>query len=200
MRHAIWLTVFGVVIFGIALPMSHAQRGVGDATGIARQPVKPEIVSLSGKIIEIQTGPCAATTGRSLTGAHLIVESPDKQRLNIHLGPADALADVVGGLAAGQEIAVRTFRTERMKENHYVAQTLTADQMTVELRDADLRPTWARGGTAPNDMRAGRAGRGRGVGGPGSGQGAGWGRGGPGWGRDGSGWGRGGAVWGRGRG
>lgn len=175
MRSLLSLAVAGIAISGVAVPMARAQRGVGDATGVVRQSLRPEIVLLSGKIIEVQTGPCAATTGRSLTGAHVILESPDKEQFNIHLGPAEALARVVARLSAGQEIAVRAFRTEQMKENHYVAQTLTVGKTTVELRDASLRPAWALGGTAPRGMAAGWAGRGRGRGGPG------WGRGRGGW-------------------
>ena len=175
MRCVISLAVAAIAISGIAVPMAHAQRGVGDPAGVVRQSLEPEIVLLSGKIIEVQTGPCDATTGRSLTGAHVILESSDKEQYNVHLGPAEALARVVARLSVGQEIAVRAFRTEQMKENHYVAQTLTVGKTTVELRDASLRPAWTLGGTAPRGMAAGRAGLGRGRGGPG------WGRGRGGW-------------------
>lgn len=151
-----------------------AQKGVGDLSGVASQPVKPAIVSLAGRLVEIKTGPCESTTGRSLVGTHVILETREKVRLNIHLGPAEAVADTVAKLSVGQAIAVKAFRTEKMKEHHYVAQTLTFGQTTVELRDAGLRPVWAESNVGQPKMAAGQVGVGRGGG-------AGWGRGGRRW-------------------
>ena len=167
-----------------------AQKGVGDLSGVAGQPIKPGIVSLSGKIIEVKTGPCESTTGRSLVGTHVILETAEKELLNVHLGPAAAVADTVARLSVGQPLAVRAFRTEKMKEKHYVAQSLTFGKTTVELRDAGLRPVWAGGNVGPQRTAAGQAGHGRA-------RGPGWGRGrGPGWGSGaGPGWGRGGRPW-----
>jgi hypothetical protein len=138
-----------IVLLGLAVPMAHAQRGVGDPSGVASQPVKPEVVSLSGTLVEIKTAPCESTTGRSPVGTHLILETAQKEQLNIHLGPADAVADTVAKLSAGQAIAVKVFRTEKMKANHYVAQSLTFGETTVTLRDAGLRPVWAGGNSGP---------------------------------------------------
>ena len=64
-----------------------AQRGVGDDAGIARQAVKPAVVSLSGKITSVETGPCMSTTGRAEVGTHVHLETPKGRALNIHLGP-----------------------------------------------------------------------------------------------------------------
>jgi hypothetical protein len=172
MRNTATLAVAAIVLFGVATPMAHAQRGIGDPTGVARQPVKPEVVSLVGKLVEVKTDACEATTGRSPIGTHLIVEAADKVQLNVHLGPAAAVADTVAKLAVGQEISVKAFRTEKMKENHYVAQSLTFGKTTVELRDAGLRPLWAQGNADPRGAAGGQ---------PGLGRGRGWGRGGQGW-------------------
>jgi hypothetical protein len=43
---------------GPLMPCAHAQKGMGEPTGVARQAVKPAILSLSGKLVEIKTGPC----------------------------------------------------------------------------------------------------------------------------------------------
>jgi len=174
MRNAVAIAVAATALFGVAAPMAHAQRGVGDPTGVAPQPVKPEIVSLSGKLVEVKTGPCESTTGRSLTGTHVILETAEKEQLNVHLGPAEAVADTVAKLSVGQEIAVKAFRTEKMKEKHYVAQSLTLGKTTIELRDAGLQPVWAGGKVGPRGAAAGQAGLGRG-------RGPGWGRGGQRW-------------------
>lgn len=151
-----------LLCFGILVTSAYAQRGVGDSTGLASQPVKPPIITLNGKLVEIKTGACEATTGRSLIGTHLILATSAKEVLNIHLGPAAAVADVVAKLSVGQEIRVQAFRTEKMKENQYVAQSLTFNQTTVELRDANLRPVWARGSAGSLGPAAGQRGGGRG--------------------------------------
>jgi len=174
MRNAVTLAVAAIALLGVAAPMAHAQKGVGDPKGVASQPVKPKVVSLSGKIIEVKTGPCESTTGRSLTGTHVILETAEKEQLNVDLGPAEAVADTVAKLSVGQELAVKAFRTEKMKEKHYVAQSLTFGKTTVELRDAGLRPVWAGGDAGPRGTTAGQAG-------PGRGRGPGWGRGGQRW-------------------
>ena len=173
MRHSRTVAIAAITLLAVAVPMAHAQKGVGDPTGVARQSVKPEIISLSGKIIEVKTGPCESTTGPSVSGTHLLLETVQKERLNVHLGPAEAVADTVASLSVGQKIAVKAFRTEKMKEKHYVAQTLTFET-TVELRDAGLRPVWAGGNVGPRRTAASQAGLGRG-------RGPGWGRGGPWW-------------------
>ncbi len=151
-----------------------AQKGVGDPSGVARNAAKPEIVSFSGNLVEVKTGPCELTTGRSPIGTHVILETAKKEHLNIHLGPAAAVADTVAKLSVGQQLAVKAFRTEKMKERHFVAQSLTFGETTVALRDANLQPVWAGGNVGPRGAGAGQAGFGRGRG-PGWGRGLGWG-------------------------
>ena len=170
MRHVVTLAAVIVSLFGVAAPTAHAQRGVGDLTGVAQQPVKPEVVSLSGKIVEVKTGPCESTTGRSLSGTHLILETAEKQQLNVHLGPAEAVAATIAKLSVGQQLVVRAFRTEKMKEKHYVAQSLTFGKNKVELRDENLRPAWAGRNAGPRGTTAGQAGPSEGRG-PGRGRG-----------------------------
>ena len=78
------------VLFGLATSTAYAQKGVGGSTGIARHAAKPEVVSLSGKLIEIRTARCESTTGRSPSGTHIILKAPDGKKLDVHLGPAEA--------------------------------------------------------------------------------------------------------------
>ncbi len=158
------------VVFGHATSTAYAQKGVGDLTGIARQSVKPEVVSLSGKLIEIRTGLCETSTGRSPVGTHFILEAPDGKKLNVHLGPSAVVADMVAKLRIGHDVVVRAFRTEKLKADHFVAQSITAGENRIELRDAELRPIWAQGNFGPRRNEA--PGNGRGC------CGAGWGRGG----------------------
>ena len=158
-----------VFTFGL-LSAASAQRGVGDTQGVAQQPAKPKVVSLSGKVLEVKTESCQTTTGRSPLGTHLILEAPGGKKLNIHLGPVNAVEFVAKELSEGQKVKVEAFRTKKMEKGQYVARTLTFGSRTVELRDETLRPAWAgRGG--PGWAR----GRGPGTG-WGRGRGAGWGR------------------------
>ena len=120
-----------------------AQRGVGEPSGVARQTVKPEVVTLSGTLVEIKTGPCEKTTGRSPIGTHLLLDAGKGESLNIHLGPEASVAQTVAKLKIGEKITVKAFRTGKMPANHYTAQSLTSGETTVDLRDAGLRPVWA---------------------------------------------------------
>jgi hypothetical protein len=98
------------------------------------------------------------------------------------LGPAAAVADLVAKLSVGQDLTVKAFRTEKLADGQYVAQTVTFGDNTVELRDQGLRPVWAQGsadaGIAGTAVVPGRGGHRRGWG---RGRGAGWG--GPPWSR-----------------
>jgi hypothetical protein len=162
-----------------------AQKGTGAATGVGRLADKPEMVTLSGRLVEIRTGPCEATTGRATAGTHLILETKGKQTLNVHLGPADAVADHVSKLKVGKNVEVEAFRTDSLKDAQYIARTITSGNTTITLRDDNtLRPDWAPGnarmtaGRGPGRVMGMGMGNGRGPGmGNGRGQGMGPGRG-----------------------
>lgn len=122
---------------------AYAQKGMGDYTGIAREPIKPPITRLSGIVHEIRTHPCEHTTGKAEIGTHLILKSSQNQEFNIHIGPATVVADIVKRLAVGKEIEVFGFHTEKMPADHYVARQLVFGGRSFDLRDASLRPFWA---------------------------------------------------------
>ena len=191
MRTPVTSTAILVLLCGIVAPPAHAQRGMGEQAGVGREAVKPEVVSLSGKVLAVETGPCKNTTGPADVGSHFLLKMPKGEKLNIHLGPAPAVDYVVEQLTVGKKVTVHAFRTAKMPDNHYVAQSLTLDGTTIRLRDEGLRPFWARGNGASS-------GRGGPQYGPRMRQGLPWRNGagyGPGWGR---GWGRGGGRgWGR---
>ncbi len=157
------------------LSVASAQRGAGDSEGVARQPAKPKVVSLSGKVVKVETAACEMTTGRSTLGTHFLMKTPEGKTFNVHLGPPAAVEFVVKELPQGKQVTVKAFRTADMKKNHYVAQTLTFGSRTVELRDETLRPSWAGSGQAANAglgrgwRRGAGYGRGAGRGGQGVG-------------------------------
>jgi len=171
MKSRIWKAVL-ILASGLlfAVP-AVAQKGIGDPAGVAREVVKPSIETMSGTIKDIKIGPCERTTGRSAEGAHLIVQAQDGKMINLHLGPAAALDDVLDHLSAGQKITFEGFRTDTMPQDAYVAKSLKAGDQTFDLRDDGLRPNWAIGprgagrGGGPG-MADGRGqGPGRGAGG-----------------------------------
>lgn len=187
------------VLLAWALPVeAFAQRGMGDAVGIAQQAVKPALVSISGTVRAVVTQPCEQTTGRSYLGTHLVLTTEEDAEVNVHLGPAVRVGAIVDKLEVGMSVKLAVFRTDKMPENHFVAQVIEVNDETLRLRDDNLRPLWAGNGGGKNGPGAG------GGWGRGQGRGAGWGRGGMGgrgygYGRGGQGRGM-GAGWQRGNG
>lgn len=130
------------VLFCLA-PITLAQRGMGDQIGVVRQGLKPEIVTLQGRVVRIVTGPCEHATGKSDIGTHFIMKIEEDQEQNIHLGPALLVRGVSTLLENGGAVSVRAFRTDKMPEGHYNAITVTLDKKTMRLRGQNLRPVWA---------------------------------------------------------
>ena len=184
MKRGLAFLAAGTLLWGIVTSFAYAQRGMGERAGVARQAIKPKVVTLTGNVLEVKTEPCKMTTGPAYLGTHFLLKTPKGAKLNIHLGPAEAVAYVTEQLLVGKRVAVDAFRTAKMPENHYVAQSVAVDDTMMQLRDERLRPLWARSSTALRDRSEAQPGSGRG-------RGRGWGRGwkrGPGYGR---GWGRG---------
>ncbi len=144
---------------------AYAQRGMGESSGMARRSEKPELESLSGKIVSVVTAPCEKSTGRSDEGTHMFVEDADGKEWNVHLGEAVALRKIVPKLREGRPVEVTAFRTDKMPEGHYVAKSLSLDDEAIELRDDNLRPFWAGRGHGAARRGGGRRWRGgRGAG------------------------------------
>ena len=135
--------VVPTLIWVLTTSVAEAQRGTGQASGIARQEVEVQRVTLSGVVVEVEAGPCENTTGRSLVGTHFFLQTPDDKTLNIHLGPTDQIETLVPALDVGEEVQVEAFRTERMQADHYVARSITVGDQVLRLRDENLRPVWA---------------------------------------------------------
>jgi len=147
------ITIFAALLFSVS---ALAQKGTGEATGIAQQTVKPPVITLSGKLLEIKIGPCENTTGWSATGTHLIMQSKDGAKLNIHLGPTSAVDHVIDQLVIGQPLSFDAFRTERLPDNAYILKSLILDGKVIHLRDNNLHPSWAYGKGRAQGMSQGR--------------------------------------------
>lgn len=159
------------LLAGVLTPLAYAQRGVGDSAGVAQQSTKPELVTLSGEVVAVETKPCEKTTGHGVVGAHILLKTEKGDTLNVHLGWADAVEEIAKQVTVGKKLTVTAFRTDKMPEGQYVAQSVTFDGKTVQLRDENLRPVWAGGGPRglQQPMGSGRGmgrgfGRGRGAG------------------------------------
>lgn len=167
-----WCAVAGLLV---ATPHAVAQRGAGAEQGIAQQAVRPEVQEISGVLEAIETASCPTTTGRAIAGVHLKIRTVDDRLMNVHLGPAEVVSSQIAGLEIGDAIQATVFRTPQLAADDVVAQSIDAADLRLDLRDAQLRPTWA-------PMPANGQGRGRGLGvgaGPANrrGPGAGFGRG-----------------------
>jgi hypothetical protein len=132
------------ILLGLTGLASAGQKGLGDSTGIARAEVRPEVVSLSGQLIQYNTHPCEMTTGKAPLGTHLLLKIADGREINLHLGPSTDIKRLLAEVKEGSTLQVQAFRTEKMKENDYVAVSLNDGKQTVVMRDLKtLRPVWA---------------------------------------------------------
>ena len=140
------LIVLALAASIVAAVPAAAQRGMGDPEGVGRWEPAPSTETIEGVVSDVRVAQCAHTTGRADLGAHVFLATADGRTLNVHLGPYEALEDLVAGLDDGDRVTAEAFRTEAMPANHYVAVTITVDDETVRLRDADgLQPVWATG-------------------------------------------------------
>lgn len=139
MKKILILTFFLASIFITMAAV--AQKGAGDATGISKQGLNPELVELKGVVQSIKSGPCENTKGKSTLGTHMMVETSGEV-LNIHLGPTTEVADFVAN-AEGEEVVVTAFQTDKLPSDHYIAKEFILRGKTYELRDDNLKPEWA---------------------------------------------------------
>jgi hypothetical protein len=159
MRTAFVLMILGL-LGGPGASSAHAQKGMGEETGVARQATRPPTILLKGRVLTTKIGPCEQTTGAAEIGAHFMLKTAGDETLNIHLGPITAVAKIVEELREGRAVTVVAFRTSRMPGGHFVARSLTFEDRTIELRDASLRPLWARGNDSSRARRESPRGRG----------------------------------------
>lgn len=87
-----FLTVVALLA-GATEQSAYAQKGVGDQAGVARQIPKPSLETLTGTILAVETQPCEMTTGQGRIGSHVLLKTEEGEKLNIHLGWADAVAE-----------------------------------------------------------------------------------------------------------
>ena len=146
MKRLLILLATTALLTTASVPPVQAQKGAGGQVGVARQNPKPNLETLSGTVVAVETQPCEKTTGGGIVGTHVMLKTEKGETLNIHLGWADAVAETAKQLTAGKNIEVMAFRTDKLPEGHYVAQSLKFDGKTVQLRDDSLRPEWAGGG------------------------------------------------------
>ena len=82
------------LLLAVVAFQAHAQKGMGDSEGIARQAAKPKIVSVAGTVLEVKTERCELATGRSDLGTHVLLKTSDGKELNIHIGPEADVAHI----------------------------------------------------------------------------------------------------------
>lgn len=150
MGRKLFLCLLAMKVLFCLAPVTWGQRGMGDTSGVVRQGLKLETVTLKGKVVHVDTGPCAKGTGRSVVGTHFILRSEQDLEQNIHLGPAQWAQQVTDQLTEGKIVTVCAFRTQKMPPGHYNAVSVTIDDKTMHLRHQNLRPVWA--GQAPQDL------------------------------------------------
>lgn len=135
--------IVGAAVALFAVQDAFAQKGKGDAEGVARKAEKPEVVEISGKLKRVKIGPCESTTGRAEEGVHLLLRDENENEINLHLAPKQVVGPVVKEIRISQKVTARAFQTEKCGEHEYIAQRFTFNDKTYRLRDKTLRPYWA---------------------------------------------------------
>ena len=144
-----FIAALAILVVGRA---AHAQRGIGDPAGNAGAAKLPPVEAISGTVSGIKTWRCVATTGRIIVGAHLLIQTPESDFVDLYLGPAHVMEHILDQIEVGSPISFEAFRTDAMPENAYVAKTLSIDEKTIQLRDDGLHPSWTSGS---GEFRAG---------------------------------------------
>ncbi|MCB0328828.1 MAG: hypothetical protein KDD70_04170 [Bdellovibrionales bacterium] len=142
----LFVTLFVIVAYSSVAFPALAQKGAGDAVGLAKKGTQVELSQLTGEVLELVKGPCEKTTGCSKSGYHLRVKTDANPNLNLHLGALQAVEKITPGLGVGDKISFEAFRTDKLKAGDMIAKSLTYDGKTVNLRDSSLKPVWAAGG------------------------------------------------------
>nr|WP_298789920.1 hypothetical protein [uncultured Allomuricauda sp.] len=140
MKNYIKSVVF--ICFISVFTIAHSQKGMGESEGLSSKGTKAELVTLKGTIEEIKKGPCALTTGKSVSGTHLLIISKGTT-LNVHLGPTKKVYNFIAD-ADGDQIEIIAFRTEKLPKDHYLAKELVYKGNELVLRDENLKPFWAK--------------------------------------------------------
>jgi len=130
-----------LIVFCFIASVGFAQKGTGENDGISRQRLNPELLQMEGTIEEIESGPCKYTTGKSVSGTHLMVRT-QSQLINVHLGPTSEVSKLFSA-TEGDLIAMTVFQTERLPKDQYIAKEVTVNGKTTILRDETLKPVWA---------------------------------------------------------
>jgi len=168
MRCGILYTAAAAILLSGFSMAALAQRGTGESRGVAQRAEKPPLVTLTGTVEKVIREQCAHTRGRYKVGNHFILRVAEDETRNIHLGPAavETVKKTADALRVTEPAKVTAFRTDRLKQDHYIAKAVTVQETTYTLRDDDLRPVWAgqrgRGGDGEGRRGDGRdRGRGR---------------------------------------
>jgi hypothetical protein len=133
------LLLFTVLCF--VATSSYAQKGTGETKGISKQQLNPELLTIEGTVEKIEIGPCKHTTGKSVSGTHLLVRTTD-ELINVHLGPTLEVSKLFSP-KKGTLITLIVFRTDRLPQDQYIAQKVIINGETTVFRDGTLKPVWS---------------------------------------------------------
>ncbi len=154
MKHSFLITAMALAGLLLGVSETPGQKGIGEAEGLVRSGKSVTRLELAGAVDHLATHPCTHTTGRADEGTHLHLNTDDGRTLNIHLGPADAVAGLLPALEPGQRVSLDAFRTADLPDGQAVAITVRREGGEVMLRDPDtLKPVWSRSGRGPRRAR-----------------------------------------------
>jgi len=135
-----WRTVLPLVAtLGLLVPLSFAQQGMGGGRGMSRYDPSTE-VTVKGTVDKVSqpTGP------RGWPGTHVALKTAT-ETLDVHLGPADFLAEKKFEIAAGDQVEVIGSKVKYNGADAILAREIKKGDSNLILRDAQGIPLWSRG-------------------------------------------------------
>jgi hypothetical protein len=144
--HILGLSLAGLLVMALVLPPAALSQGRGQgfrpcpytsyqcpAAGLG----KP--MTITGKVSQVLT---ETLQDKMHPGMAILVDSKEKGRVRVHLGPVWYLERQEFDLEPGQEVTVKGICPEEKGETRLIAAQVTVGDSVLVLRDQEGRPRW----------------------------------------------------------
>jgi hypothetical protein len=145
-RHVLSLGLAALLAAALILPPAALSQGRGQ--GFRPCPYTPyqcpltdvcKPMTITGKVTQVLT---ETLQDKMHPGMAILIDTKDKGRVRVHLGPVWYLERQEFDLEPGQEVQVKGVCLEEKGETRLIAAQVTVDDSVLLLRDQEGRPMW----------------------------------------------------------